>query len=179
MKNIKVYTFILYIILMMASCVYAETNFIGKQSSEPLEITADRMEAFNEKKLVVFSGKAKVTQGNSVLTSDKLLLYYNKREPDKNKSEILKSDKTGDLEKIEAKGNVSLTQGDRLATGDEGIYLRDGNKIILTGNAVLKEGKNVIKGDKVTVFLNENRGMVESNSQKQVEAVIYPQSKKK
>jgi len=44
---------------------------------------------------------------------------------------------------------------------------------------VLKEGKNSIRGDRVTVFLNENRGVVESNTQRQVKAIIYPQDKKK
>jgi len=76
-------------------------------------------------------------------------------------------------------GNVSLTQGERIATGDEAIYFRDSGKVILTGNAMLSEGKNSIKGDRVIVFINENRGVVESNSKKQIKAVIYPQEKKK
>ena len=95
-----------------------------------MEITSNRMEAFNEKKLVVFSGNAKVTQGNNVLKSDKLLLYY-KKEPDKkDKIGTMETEKTGDLEKIEAKGNVSLTQGEKVATGDEAVYFHDSNKII-------------------------------------------------
>ena len=72
-----------------------------------------------------------------------------------------------------------MTQGKRVATGDEAIYYRDSNKVILTGNAVLSEGKNSVKGDRVIVFLNENRGIVESDTQKQVKAIIYPQNKKK
>ena len=68
--------------MLTATCTYADNNFISKQSDEPMEITSNRMEAFNEKKLVVFSGNAMVKQGNKVLKSDKLLLYY-KKEPDK------------------------------------------------------------------------------------------------
>ena len=49
----------------------------------------------------------------------------------------------------------------------------------MTGNAVLNEGKNSIKCDRVTVFLNENRGIVEGNNQKQIKAIIYPQERKK
>jgi lipopolysaccharide export system protein LptA len=137
------------------------------------------MEAFNEKKLVVFSGNAVATQGNKVLKADQLLLYYKKESGKKNKIGTIETDSAGDLEKIEAKGKVSLTQGERIATGDEAVYFRDSNKVIMTGNAMLKEGKNIIKGDKVIVFLNENRGVVESNTQKQVKAIIYPQEKKK
>jgi lipopolysaccharide export system protein LptA len=174
----KVYSFILFIILLTAPCTYADNNFISKQSDEPIEISSNRMEAFNEKKLVVFSGNAIAKQGNKVLKADQLNLYY-KKEPEKVKVGTTETEGTGNLEKIEAKGNVSLTQGERVAVGDEAIYFRDSGKVIMTGNAVLSEGKNLIRGDRVIVFLNENRGVVESNTKKQVKAIIYPQEKKK
>jgi lipopolysaccharide export system protein LptA len=43
----------------------------------------------------------------------------------------------------------------------------------------LNEGKNSIRGDRVILFINEERGVVESNTKKQVKAIIYPQEKKK
>jgi len=175
----KIIYMALLTVLLIVSLAYAENKLFNKQSDEPMEITSNRMEAFNENKLVVFSGNAMVKQGNKVFKSDKLLLYY-KKEPDKKeKVGKIETEKYGDLEKVEAKGNVSLTQGQRMATGDEAIYFRDSGKVILTGNAMLSEGKNSIKGDRVIVFINENRGVVESNSKKQVKAVIYPQEKKK
>ncbi|MGP8152818.1 MAG: LptA/OstA family protein [Smithella sp.] len=179
MINKKFYIFVLFIVLLSVARVYADNNLISKQSDEPMEITSNKMEAFNEKKLVIFSGNAKVTQGSNVLKADQLLLYY-KKEPDKKeKIGSIETERTGDLEKIEAKGNVSLTQGKRVATGDEAIYFHDSNKVIMTGNAVLSEGRNTIKGDRVIVFLNENRGIVESDAKKQVKAIIYSQEKKK
>jgi len=51
-------------------------------SNEPIEIVADRMDAYNEKKLVIFSGNAVATQGDKELKADQLLLYY-KKEPGK------------------------------------------------------------------------------------------------
>ena len=178
MINKKEYLFILFI-LLTTSFAYAENKLFNKQSDEPMEITSSRMEAFNEKKLIVFSGNAMVKQGSKVLKSDKLLLYYKQEPNTKKKAGTIETEKTGDLEKLEAKGNVSLTQGERIATGDEAIYFRDSGKVILTGNAMLSEGKNSIKGDRVIVFINENRGVVESNLKKQIRAVIYPQEKKK
>jgi lipopolysaccharide export system protein LptA len=175
----RVFSFILFVILITSPHTYADNNFISKQSDEPIEITSNRMEAFNEKKLVVFSGNAIAKQGNKSLKADVLNLYY-KKEPDKKiKVGATETEGAGTLEKIEAKGNVSLTQGERVATGDEAVYLRDSGKVIMTGNAVMSEGKNSIKGDRVTVFLNENRGVVESDTKKQVKAIIFPQEKKK
>lgn len=51
--------------------------------------------------------------------------------------------------------------------------------MILTGNAVLNEGKSSIRGERVIILLDENRGIVESGEQKKVKAVIYPQDHKK
>ena len=178
MTNKKIYLALLTVLLTV-SLAYAENKLFDKQSDEPMEITANRMEAFNENKLIVFSGNAMVKQGNKVFKSDKLLFYYKKESDKKEKVGAIENEKSGDLEKVEAKGNVSLTQGQRMATGDEAIYFRDSGKVILTGNAMLSEGKNSIKGDRVIVFINENRGVVESNSKKQVKAIIYTQEKKK
>ena len=83
MINKKIYIFVLFIILLSVLRVYADNNLISK-SDEPMEITSNKMEAFNEKKLVVFSGNAKVIQGQNILKADKLLLYY-KKDPDKKK----------------------------------------------------------------------------------------------
>ena len=174
----KICIFFALVLLFSTLQAYAD-NLSLTQSDDPMEITSDRMEAFNEKKMVVFSGNAKAVQGKNILKSEKLFLYY-KNEPDKKeKIGTVQTDKAGELEKIEAKGNVSLTQGDRVATGDEAVYYRDTNKVIMTGNATLREGKNTIKGDRVIVYLNENRGVVESNAQNQVKAVIFPKDTKK
>jgi lipopolysaccharide export system protein LptA len=175
----KKYYLALVIIILNASVAIAENALFNKQSDEPMEITSSRMEAFSKDKLVVFSGNAMVKQGNRVLKADKLFLYYKQDSDKKKKVGTIEIEKTGDLEKLEAKGNVSLSQGERVATGDEAVYFRDSGKVILTGNAVLSEGKSSIRGDRVIIFINENRGVVEGTSKKQIKAVIYPQEKKK
>jgi len=146
-------------------------------SREPIEIVSDRMDAYNEKKLVIFSGNAVATQGDKEIKSDQLLLYYKKESDKKGKVVAKEIERTGDLEKIEARGNVTITQKDMIATGDEAVYLQDSGQIIMTGNTTLRDKKNVIKGDRVIVFVNEDRGVVESDPKKRVKAVIYPQEK--
>jgi lipopolysaccharide export system protein LptA len=177
----KIFLLLPLIILLWASSIlYAKDNsaIMNKMNSnEPYEIVSDRMDAFNEKKMVVFSGNATAKQGDKVLKSDQLLFYYKKEAGKAGKVGAKEIEMSGELEKIEAKGNVSVTQGERIATGDEAIYVQETGQIIMTGNAVLREGKNVINGDRVIVYVNENRGTVESDPQKRVKAVIYPQEK--
>lgn len=180
MTNKIVFLVITFALFLTNSILYAKEDLkqINKiNSKEPIEIISDRMDAYNEKKLVVFSGNSVAKQGDIVLKSDSLMLYYKKEAGKKDKIGAKEIEGVGDLEKIEAKGNVSLTQGERVATGDDALYLQDSGQIIMKGNAILREGKNIIKGDKVIVFINENRGMVESDPQKRVKAIIYPQEK--
>ena len=145
-------------------------------SSQPIEITADRLEAYDEKKLVLFSGNAVATQGDRVIKAESILLYYKGQGAGKEGWQVV--GKTGGLEKIEAKGQVTVTQGDRMVTGEQAVYYEDAQKIVMTGNAVMRQGKNLVQGDKIEVFLNENRGVVEAAENKRVKATIYPAEKK-
>jgi lipopolysaccharide export system protein LptA len=52
-------------------------------------------------------------------------------------------------------------------------------KIEVTGNVTMKDGSNIIEGDKAIFFIAENRGIVESSPSKRVKAVIYPGSQTK
>jgi lipopolysaccharide export system protein LptA len=152
-------------------------NKINKK--EPIEITSDKMVAYNEKKMVVFSGNAVVKQGDVELKCDNLILYYKKEAGKKEKVVSKEVEGTGDLDKIEAKGNVNVTKKKWNATSEEAVYYQDSGQIIMTGNPILHEDKSVIKGCKVTIYMNEDRGVVEAcNPEKErVKATIYPQEK--
>lgn len=145
--------------------------------SEPIRIDADRLDAYNEQRLVVFSGNAVAVQGDKVLKADKLLLYYRKGESQKEKVASTEVGKSGDLDRIEAKGRVTMTQGDRIVTGEEAVYFQGTQQVVVTGNPVMREKKNVVRGDRIIVFLKENRGLVESPQRKRVTATVYPAEK--
>jgi len=139
------------------------------------------MEAFNEKNMVVFSGNATAKQGDIVLKSDQLFLYYKNESGKKDKIGTKKIEASGDLDKIEAKGNVVITQKERRATSDEASYNQENGQIVMTGNAILREGKNTVTGCKVIVYINEDRGSVVPctlGKNERVKAVIYPQQNK-
>lgn len=161
------------------SQVYARGSEPSKETESRkrgvIKIVSDRLDAYSDKGLVVFSGNVVATQEDNTIKTDSLLLYYQKGE---RKSEKIGSKgiiKAGELERIEAKGNVRITQGERVVTGENAIFYNDEQKIIMTGNAVMQDGDNIIKGEKVIVFLEENRGIVESAPGRPVTATIYPE----
>ncbi|MBN1545355.1 MAG: hypothetical protein JW902_01700 [Syntrophaceae bacterium] len=144
----------------------------------PIQIVSDRMDAYNEKRMVIFDGNAIATQGDRTIRADTITLYYKKREEKSGPADNAGIQKGGDLDKIEARGHVRITQGGRIVTGNEAIYLQDAQKIIIKGNAVLSEGKNVIRGEQVVVYINENRGVVEGIPGERVNATIFPAEKR-
>ncbi len=148
------------------------------EKKEPIQIVSDRMDAYNEEKVVVFYGNAVATQGARTIRADRLTLYY-KQDANTSAGSTAGLESTGNLEKVVANGKVSITEGERVATGDEAVFLQDVQKITVTGNAVLREGTNVVRGDRVVVFLDENRGVVESLENRRVTAIIYPKEEEK
>ena len=178
---------VIVLILAIPGYLYAEDSILSKggviDKNEPIEINSDRMDAYNEEKMVMFSGHAVVKQGDKVLKADELKIHY-KDEP---KAKIKKKSKatfeTGNMmEKITAVGNVTSTQGERTVTGDEATYYHESGQVIITGNVVMREGNNMIKGCKATIYLNENRGKLEEcepGKNQRVHLKIYPQEMKK
>jgi len=148
-------------------------------ANQPIEISADRLEAYDEKKMVLFTGNAVATQGGRIIKAESLLLHY-KKEGQSGRIEGLQSmGGVGELVKIEAKGQVSVSQGDLLVTGENAVYYQDTQKIVVMGGAMMRQVGNVIQGDKIEVFLNENRGVVEAGENKRVKATIYPAEQSK
>ena len=152
----------------------------GIERDQPIQIVSDRLDAYNEKRMVVFSGNAVATQAARTIRADRLTLYY--RDDQKKTGRLAVGgggEGTGNLERMEAKGQVTITEGERVVTGEEAVFEQDAQKITMTGSAVLREGDNIIQGDRIVVFLNENRGVVEGAENRRVTATIYPGETKK
>ena len=82
---------------------------------------------------------------------------------------------TGRVQNIVAVGNVRIDQGTRWAVGGQAVFDQDQRTLVLTENPVLHDGPNVVAGDRVIVYLDENRSIVEGG-RKRVKAVLYPNS---
>jgi lipopolysaccharide export system protein LptA len=84
------------------------------------------------------------------------------------------------IDKIVAMGKVAVhrAQGG-VATAEKAVYGQQEETIVLTGNPVVREGNNFVKGDRITIYLKENRSVVEGSQDKKVTATVFPQSKKR
>ena len=151
------------------------------RKNEPIQIVSDKMEAFQASRMVVFSGNAVAQQVDVRIQADRLSIYYKDSGDPKGKKVDPNMEQAGDLEKIVASGHVVITQKDVLATGNEAVYYQDTAQFVLTGNPVLQQEKSVIKGCRVIIQVDENRGKVEQCADEnsgRVTAIIHPRKKK-
>ena len=151
----------------------------GKRK-EPIFITSDNLEYDYKTNVVVYHGDVHAIQGPVTLRSDTLTITLEKTDQD-GSSDAPKSDPPrGDspksnprLRQIVAAGHVHMDDGTRSATGGRAVFEQSERTVVLTENPVLHEGSNEVVGDRVVVYLDENRSIVEGG-RKRVKAVLYP-----
>ena len=138
--------------------------------AEPIHITSDQVEAFQQQHQVVFSGHVVATQKDIVVRGDKMTVFY----VDKGQGDAKGSDLGGgSVDKIVVEGNVQITQGERVATGQVATYYRADNKVVLTGDPRVVRNQDSIQGDRITLFLDSEKSIVESGPSGRVQATIY------
>jgi lipopolysaccharide export system protein LptA len=138
--------------------------------AEPIHITSDQVEAFQQQHQVVFSGHVVATQKDIVVRGDKMTVFY----VDKGQGDAKGSDLGGgSVDKIVVEGNVQITQGERVATGKVATYYRADNKVVLTGDPRVVRNQDSIQGDRITLFLDSEKSIVESGPSGRVQATIY------
>jgi lipopolysaccharide export system protein LptA len=77
------------------------------------------------------------------------------------------------LQEIVASGHVRIEQGERWATGGKAVFDQPKRILLLTESPVLHDGPNEVAGERVVVYLDEDRSVVEGGSRR-VKAVLYP-----
>lgn len=85
------------------------------------------------------------------------------------------------IDRAEANGKVSITDGAQTATGDKATYTASTNVAELIGNVKITQGKNIIEGDKAEMNLTTRMNKIIGKGGKEsgrVKAVFYTDSKK-
>jgi lipopolysaccharide export system protein LptA len=171
------------LLLLVPLQLYAaeHVNPIGNfaKSEQPIDITSQNLTIDQEKHLAVFTGEVIAIQGETKLYADQMDVVYKPKEEDK--KEAVKDEGLGDIQTIITKGNVKIIMPEKHASAANGVYDVKSANITLTGNVVMVQGKNVLKGDKFIHNINTNKSeMISLNKNKddRVKALFTPKKKK-
>jgi lipopolysaccharide export system protein LptA len=154
----------------------------SQNHDQPVHIEAATLEVRDKDKVATFSGNVKVTQGDTIMKCKSLLVFYEGGDDaDKGKSMPAATPGPGGSQKIkrlEARGSVVVTQKDQTATGGLGVFDMRTNTVDLTGDVVMTQGQNMLRGDRLIVDLTTGVSRVESgkNGQGRVQGLFQPGS---
>jgi lipopolysaccharide export system protein LptA len=155
---------------------------LAPDSNAPIDITADELEVINAQCVAVWRGGAEALQETSRLRADEIRIY--------NKAGVTKpaaageaaETSCGELERIEARGNVYYVTPQRRVRGDNGVYVATGETLTMTGNVVAAQGKNVLQGETLIVQVKTGEARMDTpikgrNKPGRVRGVFYPSEK--
>ena len=133
----------------------------GMNTSAPILIEADRMETSQEESVVVFSGHVRANQNDLIIKADAMTVRYLGTEVQPNSTtDVPAVGLTRQIDKITAKGNVKIVQGDWVAAGDTMDFNADDRIVILAGNAKAWQDQNMVGGEKIIYYMDEGRSEV-------------------
>jgi lipopolysaccharide export system protein LptA len=140
----------------------------SQNRDQPVHIDAAALEVRDKDKIATFTGDVHVTQGDTNLRCKKLVVFYEQEGAAGAKTKGMKQDSPGPggqqkIKRLEAHGDVVVTQKDQTATGETGIFDMKANTVTLTGKVVMTQGKNVLSGDRLVVNLTSGVSRVESS----------------
>ena len=145
-----------------ASAVHAAAEPHRGTSNLPITVKSNDLAADNRGKTAIFSGKVVAKQGDITIFCDKMTVYYGATQ--------------GDVDKIEADGNVRIVQQSRTGLSSHAVYESKQGKITLSGGSPkIMQGADTVAGEVITYFIDDERSSVTGG---RVEAVIHPKTKK-
>jgi len=164
----------------------------SQNRDQPIQIEAATLEMRDKKKEATFSGNVKVIQGDTTMTSKTLVVFYEsssapaagtpatgatpasatptsaKAAPPAKGAPIPAAAPgpggASSIKRLEARGNVVVTQKDQIVTGETAVFDTKTNLVTMLGGVVLTQGKNVLRGDRLMVDMTTGVSRVESDS---------------
>jgi len=146
---------------------WSRGGFLGDfslgSSREPIRISADMLEFDYKNRVLTYRGGVEVTQGDMTLRSNTLTIHFDEHAAGRDK-----------LQEIVAEGEVRIGKGTRFATGGRAVFDQTTKTVTLSQDAVLHDGDNRVAGDRVVVYLEQGRSVVEGGGDSRVHAVLVP-----
>ncbi len=173
--------------LLLGACALAGAGVavaqLAPSSNAPVDITADQLDVQNQKCLAIYTGDAEALQDTSRLRANTINIY-NKTLPPRHGAPAAGSGEPGSsncgqLDRMEADGQVYYVTPNEVVKGDHAVYTVDDKTIVVTGDVVVAQGKNVTAGTRLMINTDTGVATMASNVKGlgkpgRVRTVVYP-----
>lgn len=162
----KTITLLLLLLLSVPAPAIPADSSVNKggRVDKQIDIKSNELVTDKEKKTATFIGSVVAKQEDLTVYSDKLVIHY---------------DPNGDVEMIEADGNVRIVQQNKLGTGGHAVYDLKEGKITLTVNPRVQQGEDSVAGEVITYYVDQDRSQATGTPGSRVRAIINPKGKAK
>jgi lipopolysaccharide export system protein LptA len=139
----------------------------GTNSKEPISIDADKLVYYDKERKAVYSGNVVVIQGDTKMTCSTMTVYLD-RSPAQGTVQAKAAQggpsANSGIKRLEAAGPVTVVSKTQVATGDNAIYDKAANRVLLIGHVTLSDGQNVTKGDRLIYDLKTSEATIDTNA---------------
>jgi lipopolysaccharide export system protein LptA len=163
---------ILAIAVAMATPLAASAQ-IAPAGHGPVDVTADQLEVQQGQCLANWSGNAEALQDTSRLRADSLKIFNRQLGGGGG------GQSCGQLDRMEADGQVYYVTPSQVVKADHAVYTAADTTIVMTGDVVAAQGKNVIAGSRLMINTNTGvatmaTGVTGRGVKGRVRGVLYP-----
>ncbi len=137
------------------SPVFADDGDFEIDEADATVITSTRLTFDQKEQYALFEENVEVTDPSLHLVSDRLTVFF---------------DEDNQAKSIEALGNVVITQEDTIAWAQKATYEVPSGKIFLEGSPRIRRGRDVLEGDTITFWRDDNRMICEPHAR----LVLFP-----
>lgn len=148
----------------------------SRNRKDPVKIAANSLEVRDKEKVAVFTGNVVVVQGDTTMRCRELVVHYEgnalgdvKKAPQPKPKQDTSAQR---IKRLVATGGVIVTATNQKATGDRGVFEMASNTVTLSGNVIVTQGQNVLRGDKLTVDLTSGKSRLDGT--RRVEGLFLP-----
>jgi lipopolysaccharide export system protein LptA len=146
--------------------------------ADAVVITSRSLVFKNQENVAVFDGKVVMTKAGFIMHADHMIAYFAGAQatdapaPKKPIQSAAATARSGPelptlgsraVSLIEATGNVIMEQGNKKAKSRKAVYSQHDDKLVLTGEPEAWEQGYHVTGTKMTMFLKEDRSIVETS----------------
>jgi len=128
----------------------------------PVKITADTFVIDQATNKATFTGAVVISRGSMTMWADKAVVNYG-------------TGGEGDIDGLDATGNVRIKTTGQEATGGRAIFTPDNSTVRLTGNVKVKNASGTMSGPELTINLASNTSVFKGNEGGRVTGVFTPQ----
>ncbi len=131
-------------------------------ASQPIQVSSDTLQVRNEDQVAIFDGNVDVAQGAVRMSAQRLEVTYRGQRGQNDDAADAVAPGQGAIDRLKAIGDVLISNGEETAKADVADYDVAKGEIVMSGDVILVQDRNVIKGKRLRIDLASGTAKMDS-----------------